>query len=121
MNTPILRETRKISIKNINKNYITLAEVNNYLKPHKDDANAVVKKKLKSPVQALHCSRMRKVETIHTDEIKFDEWYKENKYDIDLVFGSLLGIYTSKKVVFYSTTNELYSLFVRKYYKKLRK
>jgi len=65
--------------------------------------------------------KIMKQRTINTNEIHFNEWYDENKSEIDIVFGSLLGIYTSKKVVFYQTRNELYTLFVQKYYRKVNK
>ena len=120
MDNSILRETRKISIQNINKNYITKEEVSKYIKSAKEVPSVIVKKKAKSPRNRA-AERSLRNRTIHTDDIIFDEWYMENKYDIDLVFGTLIGIYTSKKVVFFKSHNELYSLFVKKYYSKIRK
>jgi hypothetical protein len=123
MNTTILRETRKITIDNINKKYITRAELNSYINPPKptDTKN---NKNILSPNKANRIyvnKRETKKKTIKTYEADFNKWYNENKYEIDLVFGSMLGIYTSKKVVFYHSRNELYTLFVQKYYRKVNK
>ena len=123
MNTTILRETRKISIENINKNYITRAELNSYINPPKQ-ADTKKNKNIPYPNKANKIS-VNKKETkknyVKIYDYDFNDWYNENKYEIDLVFGSMLGIYTSKKVVFYHTHNELYTLFVQKYYRKVNK
>lgn len=123
MDATILRETRKISIQHINKNYITRDELNSYINPPKP---VYIKNSKNSPFpnKANKISINKKnyiKKTIKTDEADFNDWYSENKYEIDLVFGSMLGIYTSKKVVFYHTHNELYTLFVQKYYRRVNR
>lgn len=117
MSRTILRETRKVFVENINKNYITREELNKYLNPSKPKETIDNSNRVNYNNKHFHTSPKNK--TIHTDELKFKEWYDGNKFEIDLVFSSLLGIYTSRKVEFYETHNELYSLFVKKYYRKV--
>ena len=120
MNTTILRETRKITIDNINNDYISKAEVDKYIKAiNQPNLNSLPNKR--KSAENINRSRMKKnrCQTFNTSEIEFNTWYKENKHEIDLVFGTILGIYTSKKVVFNYNRNELYTLFVKKYYRKV--
>ena len=123
MNTTILRETRKININNINEKYITRDEFNKYLNPPKTECGAHDKNKVFTDERDSK-TRMNKKErkiTRKSYDRDFNEWYDENRYEIDIVFGYLLGIYTSKKVVFYTSRNELYTLFVKKYYRKVNR
>ena len=120
MNTTILRETRKISIEDINNNYITGAELKKYINPTKPKEIIRVSNRDVYD-KPLRSSTSLKNKTFHSSDVIFDEWYDDNKFEIDLVFGTLLGIYTSKKVEFYETHDELYTLFVKKYYRKVKR
>lgn len=121
MDRTIIRETRKININDINTKYLSKDDINKYLKCNEKIKEKIKKNKLITPKNKSKTYKRKNINKNVTDDYYFKEWYFNNIDEIDSVFIDLLDIYIKKKVVFTITHDELYALFVKNYYDKIKK
>lgn len=120
MDRTIIRETRKININDINTNYLSKEDIDKCLKCYEKVKEKLKKNKVITAKKKSETVLRKNTNKNVTDDYYFKEWYLDNIDEIDSVFIDIIDIYIKKKIIFTITHDELYALFVKNYYNKIK-
>ena len=110
-NSALFRQTTRTPIRDFKSNYLKASAVRDLLQPPPSEPE------IKAP-RKISKKKRERIRTINSSATRFKEWYIENYEDIKQAFDELIGIYTTRRVVFTRTHAEIYSDFAHMCYRR---